>query len=145
MRADFPLPDVDWEPTAPFWEGASRRQLLIPRCDACSSYAWYPRGECRQCEGESFTWRAMSGRGRLFAWTVVRHPFLPQFADRLPYLPALVALEEDPGVRLVTAMVDCRPEELAFDMAVRVVWREMSFPSSPRAVTAPYFTPDEPR
>jgi uncharacterized OB-fold protein len=83
----------------------------------------------------------MSGRGRLFAWTVVRHAFLPQFSDEVPYVPALVALDEDPAVRIVTRIVDCDPERLAIDQAVRVVFGPLSFPGIDRTVTAPFFTP----
>jgi uncharacterized OB-fold protein len=83
----------------------------------------------------------MSGRGRLFAWTVVRHAFLPAFADEVPYVPGLVALDEDPAVRIVTRIVDCDPEQLRFDQSVRVVFRPLSFPGIDRTVTAPFFVP----
>jgi uncharacterized OB-fold protein len=83
----------------------------------------------------------MSGRGRLFAWTVVRHAFLPQFSDDVPYATGLVALDEDPSVRIVTRIVDCDPERLAFHMPVRVVFRPLSFPGIDRTVTAPLFAP----
>jgi hypothetical protein len=83
----------------------------------------------------------MSGRGRLFAWTVVRHAFLPQFAGEVPYVPALVALDEDPAVRIVTRIVDCDPTGLAFELPVQVVFRPLSFPGIDRRVTAPFFTP----
>ena len=43
QRADFPLPDVDDPLTAPFFAGAARGELVIPRCDACDAYVWYPR------------------------------------------------------------------------------------------------------
>jgi len=85
----------------------------------------------------------MSGRGRLFAWTVVRHAFLPQFSDEIPYVPGLVALDEDPAVRIVTRIVDADAERLSFDMPVQVVFRPLSFPGIDRTVTAPFFAPDD--
>ena len=141
MRSDFPLPDIEWEPTREFWAAAARSELVIPRCDACGRYAWYPRESCESCTGSSFTWTKMSGRGRLFAWTVVRHAFLPAFAEEVPYVPGLVALDEDPAVRIVTRIVDCDPEQLRFDQFVRVVFRPLSFPGIDRTVTAPFFVP----
>jgi uncharacterized OB-fold protein len=141
MRSDFPLPDIEWEPTREFWAAAARSELVIPRCDACGRYAWYPRESCESCMGSSFTWTKMSGRGRLFAWTVVRHAFLPAFAEKVPYVPGLVALDEDPAVRIVTRIVDCDPEQLRFDQSVRVVFRPLSFPGIDRTVTAPFFVP----
>lgn len=141
MRPDFPLPDTDWEPTREFWAAAARGQLVIPRCGACGAYCWYPERTCPACRAESFRWAPMSGRGRLFSWAVVRHAFLPQFAEEIPYVSGLVALEEDPGVRLVTRIVGAEPPELEFDMAMRVVFAPLRFPGVEREVMAPFFTP----
>jgi hypothetical protein len=141
MRPDFPLPDVDWPPTREFWVGAACGELRIPRCDACSVLVWYPEPSCPACGGERFSWARMSGRGRLFSWAVVRRPFLPQFETLVPYVAALVALDEDPAIRLVTQVVDCPPERLRVDMPVRVVFRPLRFPGVAREVTAPLFLP----
>ena len=141
MRANFPLPDTESEPTREFWAGAARGELLIPRCDGCGAYTWYPRGRCRGCGGEAFTWTPMSGRGRLFSWVVVHHAFLPQFASKVPFVSALVALDEDPAVRLVTQIVDGDPDDLSFDLPVRVVYRPLEFDGIDGAVIAPLFVP----
>ena len=74
-RGAFPLPDVAWDLTAPFWAGAERGQLLIPYCDTCGNARWYPKDVCRICDGEPFTWRVTSGRGTLFSWVVVTHQY----------------------------------------------------------------------
>ena len=141
MRAGFPLPDTDWEATREFWAGAARGELVLPRCDACGTFNWYPRERCRSCEQGSFTWTPVRGRGRLFSWSVVRQPFLPQFGDKVPFVPGLVAIDEDPRVRLVTEIVDCDPSELSFDMPVEVVFRDLTFPGVEGRVTAPLFVP----
>ena len=140
VRPAFPLPDVTWEPARGFWGAAERSELSIPTCNGCGRLTWYPRETCRRCASTEFTWTTMSGRGRLFAWTVVRHAFLPQFSDEVPYVPGLVALDEDPAVRIVTRIVDCDPEVLKFDKPVRVVFRPLAFPGIDRTVTAPFFT-----
>jgi uncharacterized OB-fold protein len=140
-RAAFPLPDVTWPPTAEFWAGAARGELMIPVCDTCGRYRWYPKDECPYCDGEPSTWVRTSGRGTLFSWVVVTHAFLPQFADMVPFVPALVALEEDPAVRVPTRMVDCAPSDLRFDMPVVVTFREISFAGVDGSVIAPLFVP----
>jgi uncharacterized protein len=140
-RAAFPLPDVTWPLTAEFWAGAARGELVIPVCDTCGRYRWYPKDVCLFCDGEPYTWTPASGRGTLFSWVVVTHPFLPQFADLVPFVPALVALEEDPSVRVPTRMVDADPAGLAFDMPVTVTFREISFTGVEGSVTAPLFVP----
>jgi uncharacterized OB-fold protein len=83
----------------------------------------------------------MSGRGTLFSWVVVTHAFLPQFAGVVPFVPALVALDEDPSVRVPTRVVDTDPDSLEFDMPLEVTFRPISFTGVDGAVTAPLFVP----
>jgi uncharacterized OB-fold protein len=83
----------------------------------------------------------MSGRATLFTWVVLQHAFLPQFRGSLPFVAALVALDEDPGVRIATRIVDCPAELLEIDMAVEVVFRPLEFAGIARRVTAPFFRP----
>ena len=138
-RDDFPLPDVDDPLTAPFFAGAARGELLITRCDACGDYVWYPQATCPRDSGP-LTWTAVSGRATLFSWAVVRRAFLPAFADRVPFVTALVALDEDPAVRLCTYVVDTAPEELVADAAVSVSFRPLEFTTVPgRSVVVPMF------
>lgn len=140
-RADFPLPDTEWAPAREFWAAAERGELALPRCQACRRLHWYPEQRCRRCCGERQAWERMSGRGTLFTWVVIRHAFLPQLREALPFVSALVALAEDANVRLATRIVDCAPERLAMDMPVEVVFRPLSFPGIERQVTAPFFRP----
>ena len=143
MHPDFPLPDVAWEPTREFWAGAARGQLLITRCDACGRYVWYPEPPCRHCGGTRLTWAEVSGRGTLFSWSVVHYAWIPQFAAQLPFVTGLVALAEDPAVRIVTHVVDCVAEKLRCDMPVRAVFRPLTYPGVARQVVAPLFAPTE--
>ena len=141
MHPDFPLPDVRWEPTREFWSGAARGELRITRCDACRRYVWYPETPCRYCGGAHLTWTRVSGRGTLFSWTVLHHAWIPQFRAQLPFVSGLVALEEDPAVRVVSYVVDCVPADLRCDLPVRVVFRPLRYPGVAREVSAPMFAP----
>jgi hypothetical protein len=143
MRTDFPLPDPDWEPAREFWAAAARGELRIPRCVSCRRFVWYPETPCRHCGGGPLAWEAVSGRGTLFSWSVVRHAWIPQFAAQLPFVTALVALEEDPGVRLVTYVVDASPEKLRCDMPMRVTFRPLRYAGVAGEVVAPVFRVEE--
>jgi len=141
-RADFPLPDLTDERTAEYFAGAARGELVLPRCDSCNRFVWYPEEECPHCGARSFTWTRVSGRGRVFTWTVVRRAFLPAFEEMVPFVTALVALEEDQAVRIVTYVVDCEPDALAADLPVEAVFRPLRFPTVPdRSVAVPMFVP----
>ncbi len=139
--SEFPLPDTDWPPTRPFWEAAARGSLEIPRCAACGAWNWYPPERCRTCGSPDLGWEPVSGRGRLYAWAVVRRALARPFSDQVPYVAALVSLDEDPRVRLVTKVVDCDPDALRAELPLQVVFRPLRFPQASREVVAPLFAP----
>jgi uncharacterized protein len=139
-RADFPLPDLEDPLTCEFFAGAARHELLIPRCDECDRWVWYPEERCPGCGG-ALTWTRTSGRGRLFSWAVVRRPFLPAFAEMVPFVTALVSLEEATEVRIVTYVVDVDPADLTADLPLEVTFRPLQFPTVlDRSVVVPMFT-----
>ena len=138
---ELPLPDTEFAPTREFFAAAARGELRIPRCEACRRWQWYPEERCGGCGGERLTWALASGRGTLFSWAVVHRPFFKEIAPIVPYVTALVALAEDPAVRLATRIVDCEPAALRVDMPVRAVFRPLGYPSAPWATVVPLFTP----
>jgi uncharacterized OB-fold protein len=141
MSVPFPLPDTDWEPLRPFWQAAAAGRLEIPRCTGCGAWNWYPPERCRACGGEQLPWTAVSGRGTVFSFAVVRRAWVEPFAGLAPYATGLVALAEDPALRVVTRFVDCDPERLRIDLPVHAVFRPLSFEGVPGEVVAPLFAP----
>lgn len=140
-RADFPLPDVTDELVGEYFAAAARGELRVPRCAACDRWCWYPEAVCPSCGGP-LEWALTAGRGTLFSWAVVWREFLPAFADLVPFVTALVALEEDPSVRLVTMIVDISPDALTAEMPLEVVFHPLRFPTLPdREVVVPMFRP----
>lgn len=140
-RADFPLPDLADPLSAPYFLGAAAGELRLPRCRTCSTLVWYPRAACPHDDGP-LEWEPVDGRGSLFSWAVVHRAFLPAFASRVPFITAVVALDADTRVRLVTNVVDAEPEELVADQPMEPVFRELSFATVPgRSVVAPMFRP----
>ncbi len=142
-RADFPLPDLEDPLTAEFFAGAARGELVIPRCGECGRFVWYPAPQCDACGAAEPRWVPVSGAATLFTWAVVRRPFLPAFAAKVPFVTALVALVEDPAVRLCTYIVDAEPDALVADSRVHVTFRPLAFPTvADRSVIVPMFAPD---
>ena len=126
--ADYtkPLPrPEDPELTQPFWDAARRHELVIPRCQRCNRYFWYPRPACPHCLQEGWEWAPASGRGRLHTYTVSRQPQNPAFQDDVPYAYAIVQLEE--GVRMVSNIVECEiPDGLSVDMPLEVAFDDVT-------------------
>lgn len=138
--SDSPLPDPSWEPLRGFWAGAAAGELRIPRCAGCGALCWYPAPRCPRCGSGELSWATMSGRGALFSWAVVRRALWAPYAPLVPYATGLVALEEDPTVRIVTRLVDCDFDALRIDLPLRAVFRPLPFAGEP-PVIAPFFTP----
>ena len=136
-----PIPDPAFEPAAGFWAGAAARELRIPRCTACGIWIWYPRAACPACGADAIAWTATSGRGTIFSFAVVRRALWEPYASFVPYATGLVALAEDPAVRIVTRFVDCDVDALHIDQPVHAVFAPLVFPGDARRPLAPFFTP----
>jgi uncharacterized OB-fold protein len=108
---------------AGFFDGIHAHSLRFPKCTDCGRHHWYPMQKCPHCGSDALRWEPVSGRGRLWSWTVVRHAYAPELRERLPYVVALVVFDDAPGVRLVTNLVDADPSALAIDMPVVPVFR----------------------
>jgi uncharacterized protein len=143
-RLDFPLPDVSWPELARFWAGAAVGELHLPFCVGCEATRWYPTGTCL-CGEAATVWRRLSGRATVFAYTVVRHVFLPQYRDLVPFVAALVEPDDAPGARLATRLIDCAGEDVHCDMAVAVRFEPLMFAGVEGSVMAPVFAPTQPQ
>ncbi len=103
-----------------FYEGCQRGELLFQRCSDCGAWRHVPRELCPDCGSWNWEWQASSGRGRVFTWTVIERALHPAFAEAVPFAAVVVELEE--GVRLLSHVLDCPPDQLEMDMPVDVVF-----------------------
>ncbi|MGH9097914.1 MAG: OB-fold domain-containing protein, partial [Acidimicrobiales bacterium] len=112
-----PLPELT-PATAWFWTSGADGHLRVQRCTECTTLVHPPAPICPACRSRAWEPAAVSGRGTIVGYTVNYHQWHPDFEP--PYVIAVVALTEDPRVRLTTMMVDCDPEEVAIGQAVAV-------------------------
>jgi uncharacterized protein len=80
--------------SAPFVEGLDRGELRYQACLHCGAAQTLPRYACRMCGGTRLEWRVASGRGTVYATTVVMRAPSDDFRPLAPYTLALVELEE---------------------------------------------------
>jgi uncharacterized protein len=120
-RIEPPVTDV----TERFWDATKDERLLIQWCDACATPIFYPREVCPQClSADSLDWRQSKGTGTVYAYSVQHRPANPTMADRVPYTVALVELDE--GIRMMSNIIDCAPDDVAVGMPVTVAWEDLS-------------------
>ena len=103
---------------AGFWEAIKRRELVFQRCCQCREWLHPPRPMCHKCKSDDLEWVKSSGKGRIYSWVVFRREVNPLYT--IPFEVVLVEMENEKGVRLVSNMVDCQPEEIDFDMPVEL-------------------------
>ena len=61
---------------------------------------------CVHCQAEEFEAAESTGRGVIYSYSVVDRPLHAGFIDALPYVVALVELDDQPGLLILTNLVD---------------------------------------
>ena len=107
-----------------FYEYCKKHELRFQRCTDCGTWRHVPRDMCAKCGSFNWAWAQSSGKGKLFSWTTVMQPMLPQFADRVPYSPVVVEMDE--GVRILSELVDVSNEELRLGLPVEVAFDDVT-------------------
>lgn len=115
-----PLPSPD-PATREYWEAAKRGELRMPKCADCGKFHFYPRTLCPHCGSVNLEWRLCSGRGVVYSYTVVHRAPSPAFESDVPYVVAVIALEEGP--HLMSAIIDVPPDKVRIGQNVRVSFR----------------------
>lgn len=107
----------------PFWDGCQRGVFLLQRCASCDVTQFYPRTLCSRCGGTELEWVQASGEAQIVSYTVVRRAITPAFAERVPYVVAIVRLAEGP--QLMSHIVDCDPERVRVGAAVTLGFEDL--------------------
>ena len=108
----------------PFWEATKRHELVMPRCRTCSKIFFYPREQCPNCYSSDLDWTQVSGKGRLYTFTVVHQTAHPAFQPEAPHIYAIIQLNEGP--RMPSNLIGCDIEDAQIDMAVEAVFDDAS-------------------
>ena len=127
----LPVPDAD---SKPFWDYCKQHEFRVQRCTDCETYRFHPSPICHNCNSWSYEWAKMSGKGTVYSWIVVQQPVIPNFD--VPYVGALIALEEQSDCRILSNVVECDPHAVYNNMPVEVVFDDIN-----EEITLPKFRP----
>lgn len=130
-RKFLPTPSPE---TLFWWDRCREGRLMIQRCGGCGIHQFYPRSRCSGCLGGALEWVEAAGTGTVSTYTVCRVPVAEAYAADVPYVVALVRLEEGPT--MMSNIVECDPAAVHTGMPVEVV-----FESRGDAITLPQFRP----
>ncbi|MCT7657070.1 Zn-ribbon domain-containing OB-fold protein [Mycobacterium deserti] len=145
LRPQFRLAPSPTAESREFWTGGRRGELMICRCHACGRYYHPPAPACWRCRSTDVAPQRASGRATVAAYTVNRQPWIPGLDP--PYIVAMVELDDEPDVRLITNVVDVSLDDIRVGLPVEVFFEDWTDPSGDQdtRVWLPLFRPVSPR
>jgi uncharacterized OB-fold protein len=133
MEYSKPIPVPD-NASQPFWEGARNHKLLLQRCCGCGTIQSFPQSCCRKCLSGDIEWFEASGKGKIYSFTVIHRPPSQNFEEDIPYIVAIIELDEGP--RVMSNIIGMTPEDAKVDMTVEVIFDDIS-----STISLPKFRP----
>ena len=128
-----PVP-VPTKETQPYWDGCKQHELRVQKCAACGHHQFYPRLYCTACMSDRVEWVKTSGRATVLSYTIIYRPVTQAFAGNVPYVVAMVTLDEGP--QMMTNIVGCEPEKVHIGMPVQVTFDDWT-----EEISVPKFKP----
>ncbi len=108
--------------TQAFWDGARRGELMLQYDPVEDRYQFWPRASSVRTGKRNLEWRATSGTGQLYSYTVTHVP-TAGFEGQTPYILGLIELDE--GVRIIANLKNVGEDQIKIGMRVRVTWEDI--------------------
>ena len=105
-----------------FWTGGAEGKLLIAKCSACGLLIHPPQPICTQCRTRHPLPTQVSGLGRILSYTVNYQAWYPTLP--VPFVVAVVELDEQPNLRIMTNIVGCPVKQVNIDQRVEVCFEQ---------------------
>ncbi|MCB2073474.1 MAG: OB-fold domain-containing protein, partial [Novosphingobium sp.] len=102
------------------YRALAEQQLVINRCQDCGYWIYPHRPMCPECWSLNVKPEQVSGFGTVFMFTLLYQLRDPKSHIMEPLAVAAVELVEQKGLRYLSRIVNCAPEDIAHDMPVRL-------------------------
>jgi uncharacterized OB-fold protein len=114
------LPNINVD-SRPYWDAAKRHEILLQKCNSCGKIQHlYRKDFCCHCWSQDLDDIVASGKGTIWTYTIMYMNYTPGFKEDVPYVTALVELEE--GVQMLTGILNCEHDKLKVGLPVKVTW-----------------------
>jgi len=113
------LPPVT-EANAAFWTSGASGTWQLPRCGDCRTFIHPGQPLCPLCLTDTLRPEPVTGNGTVFTYTINRYPWLPGW--KVPFVAAVVELDDQPRLRVTANLVDVEPEDVTIGMRVTVAF-----------------------
>ena len=109
-----------------YWEKAKQHELWLRYDNTAQQAYFYPRDISPLTFSRDTTWIKASGKATLFTYGIVHRPPHPGFVNDVPFVTAIVELEEGPKMATNIVMDDPTPEKLQIGMPLEVVFEDIT-------------------
>ena len=109
-----------------YWQKAKEHELWLRSCNDCGGAYFYPRDISPCCFSKDTTWVRASGKATLFTYAIVERAPHPGFVPDVPFVTAIVELEEGPKMATNIVIDEPTPEKLQIGMALEVVFEDIN-------------------
>jgi uncharacterized OB-fold protein len=119
-----------------YWQGCKQHELWLRYCNRCAKAYFYPRDICPMCGSRDVTWKQASGRGTIYTFAIVQRAPMPAFGEDVPYVNAIVELEEGPHMLASLTGIDADPAKVSVGMPVEITFEDIT-----EEISLPKFRP----
>lgn len=105
-----------------YWENLKNEKIFIQRSKISKKFQFFPRQISIHNPNEELEWVEVTGEAELYTFSIVYVAPHKNFVDEVPYVTALVKLNE--GVLIPTNIIniDPKPENLVIGMKLQPVF-----------------------
>lgn len=108
----------------PFWDALNEDRFVIQNCTSCDRLQHPPGPACAACgKGDSLEWKPVPGRGTIYSYGVVYDSPVATLQADQPYNCAVIALESDPGIKMLSHLPGTPLDEVPIGAPVRIVYQ----------------------
>jgi uncharacterized OB-fold protein len=124
LTEKFTPPDTLPDFHRPFWDSVEAHAVRLQKCESCGALRYIPAEICSRCGSEAAAWTLISGRGKVYTFTVIHRAPTPAYQADAPYVIAHVELDEGP--RMISNLIGCNSADVRIGMPVRLVYEDIS-------------------
>ena len=121
MEIKKPRPTIDIDSKI-YWEAAKNKKLMIQYSLDTKEYFLYSKQLTNSIDSKNIEWREVSGKGKIYSFTVVHAPAGPAFKDETPYIVASIELEE--GARIISNILTQDVANISIGDNVKVIFEK---------------------
>lgn len=107
-----------------FWDSCKEHKMKLQKCNECGKFRYFTSPICPNCSSFEFRWEPVTGKATVYTYSVVHRPPSEAWVDDVPYVYAIVQLDEGP--MMPTNIVGCSPDDVKIGMKVSVVYDDVT-------------------